>query len=70
MKWLKKEFALYDRDVVLRSPARGMSIKYAGIHDSRMSNFAENHSFPMSSYFIMIEFHSDTNSLEFSEPQT
>ena len=42
MKRLKKEFALSERDVVLRSPARGMSIKYAGIHDWQISNFAEN----------------------------
>jgi hypothetical protein len=30
-KTIKNEFALFERDVVLRTPARGMSIKYAGI---------------------------------------
>ena len=45
MKRLKKEFALSDRDVVLSIPARGMSKKYTGIHDSRMLNLEENQSF-------------------------
>ena len=48
MKWLKKEFELSDRDVVLSIPASGMSIKYTGIHDSRMANLVENHSFSIS----------------------
>ena len=46
MKWLKKEFELSDRDVVLSIPARGMSKKY--IHDSRMANLVENQSFSIS----------------------
>ena len=67
---IKKEFALSDRDVVLRIPARGMSIKYAGIHDWRMANFVENQSFPMSAKSVMIEFHYDSKSSKVSEPQT
>ena len=48
MKWLKKEFALSDRDVVLSIHARGMSKKYTGIHDSQMANLVENQWFSIS----------------------
>jgi hypothetical protein len=45
---IKKEFALSERDVVIRTPARGMSIKYARIQDARIKYLVENHSFPVS----------------------
>jgi hypothetical protein len=33
---LKNEFELSDLEVVLRTPTRGISIKYMGIHDLQM----------------------------------
>src|SRR4051812_12803769 len=70
MKRLKKEFALSDLEVVRRMPARDISIKYAGIHLSRMLNLLLNHSFSSNPKSVMMEFHCDSNSIEVSEPQT
>jgi hypothetical protein len=45
-KMIKNEFSLSERDVVLRTPARGMSIKYARIQDAQIKYLVENHSLP------------------------
>jgi hypothetical protein len=67
---LKKEFALSDLEVVLRIPERGISIKYAGTHDSRMAKLLAIHSFLSRAYLVMKAFYRDSNSSPFSEPHT
>jgi hypothetical protein len=70
MKRLKNEFALSERDVVLRTPARGTSIKYAGIQDARIKYLVENHSFPVSWKSLIKEGQLLSNSSGVSDPQT
>jgi hypothetical protein len=67
---LKNEFELSDREVVLRSHARGMSIKYARIHEQRMSYLLANHPFSWRSIGAMIAFHRISNSSPVFEPYT
>jgi hypothetical protein len=46
IKQLKNKFKLSDIEVVLRSPARGISVKYAKIHEEWISYLLAKHSFP------------------------
>jgi hypothetical protein len=70
MKRLKNEFALSDLEVVLRSPTRGISIKYAGIYNLRISYLLAFHAFPLRPYLFMRAFHRVSNSSPVSEPHT
>jgi hypothetical protein len=70
MKQLKNEFALSERDVVLRTHGRGMSIKYAGIQDARIKYLMENHSLPLSWKSLMKEDQLLSNSSRVSDLQT
>jgi hypothetical protein len=70
MNRLKNEFALSDIEVVLKSPTRGISIKYVEIHDSRISNLLDIHAFSLRPYLFMRAFHHATNSSPLYEPHT
>jgi hypothetical protein len=67
---LKNEFALSDLEVVLRIPESGISIKYAGTHDSWMAYLLAIHSFLSRAYLAMKAFHRVSNSSSFYEPHT